>query len=291
MSLPKKYSLRKPEQFEGAPDHRFFMLLPNIVDDLPLSPYAFRLYAHLRRVAGERGACWQSSRTLAAQTGMSVGKIVQSKRELAQPFPQLGGLPLITITPQPDGHHLVRLTDVWQQNISAFEKPTPASDGSPGEGGVHPASTTVHLMNARRSPDERKKNPLEEELLEERQRETPARAAARSPATPLPEDFSVSPEMATWATENVPLTNIAVETQQFADYCLEKGVRSKDWPASWRKFMRRALQHGSYGGRLSSAEKSEARLRSRDYKGMGEEVAARIEARRASGRSRFDVDY
>jgi hypothetical protein len=48
-------------------------------------------------------------------------------------------------------------------------------------------------------------------------------------------------------------------------------------------------QGGGSGQRfLSSAERSEERLRSRDYKADGEEIAARIEARRASGRSRFD---
>lgn len=290
MSLAENFCARKfeSESFESAPDHRFFTMLPNIVDDLPISAFAFRLYAHLRRVAGARGVCWQSSRTLAAKTGMALGMVTKSKRELAKPFPQLGGLPLITITPQPDGRHLIRLTDIWQQNISAFDKPTPASDGSPDERDVHPESATVHYMNASRSLHERKKNPSEEEPLEEKQRETPARVAALSPATPLPEDFSVSPEMEAWATEHVPLANIAVETQQFADYCREKGVRSRDWPASWRKFMRRAIQHGSYVGRPSSGERSEVRLRQRNYAASAERVVARVAERAASGRSRFD---
>ncbi|GAF99333.1 unnamed protein product, partial [marine sediment metagenome] len=42
-------------------DRAYFTMMPNIIDDMGLDPYAFRLYVHLRRVAGENGACWQST--------------------------------------------------------------------------------------------------------------------------------------------------------------------------------------------------------------------------------------
>jgi hypothetical protein len=52
---------------------RYFTIIPNMVDDLGLSPYAYRLYGHFRRVAGEAGECWQSTATLAETCKMSRG--------------------------------------------------------------------------------------------------------------------------------------------------------------------------------------------------------------------------
>jgi hypothetical protein len=54
-----------------ADQRRFFFQVPNLVDDLDLSAAAFRLYCHIRRVTGEDGRCWESTRTLAARCRLS----------------------------------------------------------------------------------------------------------------------------------------------------------------------------------------------------------------------------
>jgi hypothetical protein len=79
----------------------------------------------------------------------------------------------------------------------------------------------------------------------------PAPPSSPRPArgTRLPEDFEVTPEMAAWAQENCPRLLVVgrggTETEKFRDYWRAapgaKGVK-KDWPATWRNWMRKAEQ-------------------------------------------------
>jgi hypothetical protein len=74
-----------PTRVVDAGDLRLYRTeIPNLIDDMNLSVYAFRLYVHLKRVAGasNEGACWQSTRTLATHCGMSASKVSESKQEL-----------------------------------------------------------------------------------------------------------------------------------------------------------------------------------------------------------------
>lgn len=62
---------------------RYRTELPNIIDDMGLSVYAFRLYAHIKRVAGAGdGRCFQSTRRMAEICCMSVGTARKAKVEL-----------------------------------------------------------------------------------------------------------------------------------------------------------------------------------------------------------------
>lgn len=92
-----------------------FSQIPNMVDDMGLTPYAYRLYGHLKRVTGEKGKCWQSTETLAKACGMSAGKISESKKELENVWP-----PLIRVVSKKkdDGqiYHEIVMTDIWKVN-------------------------------------------------------------------------------------------------------------------------------------------------------------------------------
>lgn len=61
----------------------------------------------------------------------------------------------------------------------------------------------------------------------------------------LPDDFTVTPELAGWAREHVPDVDIETETAQFCDHfkgeSSSKGIK-RDWPATWRKWMRKEQQ-------------------------------------------------
>lgn len=67
-----------------------------------------------------------------------------------------------------------------------------------------------------------------------------ARKRAMAIARRIPPDFAPTPEMITWAKENTPLVG-AKETAAFVDYWISaaKGTK-RDWPATWRNWMRRA---------------------------------------------------
>lgn len=91
-----------------------FAMIPNLVDDAGLSVFAYRLYGHLRRVAGDEGACWKSVRTLAKVCKMSPASVMKARKELLRHeliecqarVNQYGGRDLIEI----------RIVDVWGEN-------------------------------------------------------------------------------------------------------------------------------------------------------------------------------
>jgi hypothetical protein len=101
-------------------DRKYFTMIPNLVDDLSLSPFAFRLYCHFKRVAGENGQCWQSTRTLAEQCLMSVHAISDAKRELLEQE-----LIEIKALKTPNGgrdYHQVTIIDIWHRNLDHAEE-------------------------------------------------------------------------------------------------------------------------------------------------------------------------
>ena len=130
--------------------HDYFAQIPNLVDDLNLTPYAFRLYGHLRRVAGENGKCWQNTATLAKACRMSEGSVSAAKKELQSTYP-----PLIRIsdkTKENGGvYHEITVTDVWQINHDFFTLD-----------GIHVVKSAERDSPSEppRSPSETKKNTL-----------------------------------------------------------------------------------------------------------------------------------
>lgn len=62
-----------------------------------LSPQAITFYTFIKCIGGRTNKVWMSTENLAEATGLSVGTIVNVKRELMQPMEQLNGKPLIEI--------------------------------------------------------------------------------------------------------------------------------------------------------------------------------------------------
>src|SRR5690606_6753084 len=58
----------------------------------------------------------------------------------------------------------------------------------------------------------------------------------------IPDDFTITPEMATWATDNLPGLDVNNLLDEFVDYWRgvagSKGVKL-DWIATWRNGMRK----------------------------------------------------
>lgn len=67
----------------------------------------------------------------------------------------------------------------------------------------------------------------------------PARTAAKR-GTRIPDDFTVTPEMVTWARENCPQVDGRTETEKFVNHWRSKTGKDAtklDWPATWRNWM------------------------------------------------------
>lgn len=102
--------------------HHSYSMIPNVIFELGLDQYAFRLYCQYKKIAGDGGECWVSAPNLAIQCMMSESKLREAKIVLASKFDKLGGLPLIEITKRRDekGNHksdVITIVDIWVENI------------------------------------------------------------------------------------------------------------------------------------------------------------------------------
>ena len=119
------------EVVDAGDPRKYYTQLPNIIDDMNLSVYAFRLYAHLKRVAGDAGTCWQSVTTLAEACNMSRGMIVKARGELE-------GKRLIKsidVDNPKGGRDFKRITiiDIWRLNIEKYASSQDELASSPHE--------------------------------------------------------------------------------------------------------------------------------------------------------------
>lgn len=92
--------------------------VPNLIDDLALTPYQMALYTHYKRVCGAAGGeCWEAVRTTAKKTKMSPAKVSLSRRELV-------ALGLIRETLPENAHQgetvRVHIVDVWPLNFAYY---------------------------------------------------------------------------------------------------------------------------------------------------------------------------
>lgn len=93
----------------------------------------------------------------------------------------------------------------------------------------------------------------------------PARkpASTSNRGTRIPEGFTVTEEMRTWAMDRVPELDVMAETENFIDWWHQKPGKAGeklDWVATWRVWMRRAAERvpmrpftPEHGGRSPSA--------------------------------------
>lgn len=128
-------------------DRKYYSQIPHLIDDLGLSVYAYRLYGHLKRVTGETGQSWQSTKKLATYCNMSVFSVVEAKKELVKNR-------LIKITTEKSkrggrDYHLITIIDIWKRNVNCYAKEQ-----------VSEANLQVSQDNEQVSVAQRKNNPL-----------------------------------------------------------------------------------------------------------------------------------
>ncbi len=105
------------EIFDGSDDKAYFTITPNIVIDSDISAYAKLLYIYLKRVAGETGKCWQSTRTISKNLNISMGTISNSKKELVS-----AGFIKITkvVCNRGKSADVISVRDIWEENINKY---------------------------------------------------------------------------------------------------------------------------------------------------------------------------
>jgi hypothetical protein len=69
----------------------------------------------------------------------------------------------------------------------------------------------------------------------------PPSTASKAPAAhAIPDDFVLTEDRAAWAKEHAPAVHAKRETDIFVDYWRGNGGKKKDWPGTWRNWMRKA---------------------------------------------------
>jgi hypothetical protein len=94
----------------------------------------------------------------------------------------------------------------------------------------------------------------------------PPKGAKTERGARLPDDFTVTPDMADWARENAPSCGVA-DQEAFVDYW--RGIpgakgRKADWPATWRNWMRR--EHERRGGTRANGRTPAPRMATGDVR-------------------------
>jgi hypothetical protein len=124
---------------------KFYTEIPNILDDLDLSPYAYRVYGHLKRETGTNGGCIvRTTRQIAERCKMSIGKVVQAKKELVQ----AGLIDIRQLVNQRGAPAEIAIVDIWSRNSAFYEKRKNER-----------LSTSVHPIHSRRLSNPRTKPP------------------------------------------------------------------------------------------------------------------------------------
>lgn len=90
--------------------------IPNLLDDSNLSPSAYRLYGHIKRVAGDKGVCRDSTRQMAVHCRMSIGMVSEARKDLLDRG-------LINVAGRgPHGLDIIEVTDVWPKNYEKYNQ-------------------------------------------------------------------------------------------------------------------------------------------------------------------------
>lgn len=152
---------------------KYFTIIPNMIARSDISPYAKTLYLYLKSVTGEKGACWQGTRTLAKSAGMSVGSVTKAKQELVEHG-------FIEIEP---GSRVktdtIVMVDLWKQNIEQC--------CSPHENRCSPDEQGVRVVNVRRT--------LEEEPMKKNTSSQNNSSASESQDFPSSPDSETNPDV------------------------------------------------------------------------------------------------
>jgi hypothetical protein len=84
---------------------------------------------------------------------------------------------------------------------------------------------------------------------------------SKIPKTSFPDVFEISQDMQEWALINTPGVDIETETEKFRDYYVGNGKTMIDWTATWRNWMRNAVNFNTFRPANKRESAHEANMR------------------------------
>lgn len=204
--------------------------LPNMIDDLNLSPFAYRLYGHYKRRAGANGGeCTEGLRGLARSCRMSINSVRGARDELA-------ALKLIKRRPAIDAlgvRDYVSIVDIWAANFAKYAPRTVEGGVSDIAQGVSPADTGGVSRGDTEERTKRRKN----------QEEVKSVKNAREPRFAFPpETWAPDVALLAWARKQCPdILDLTVITHTWRlkrkKEATSKTFTLEQWTADWQGFV------------------------------------------------------
>jgi len=159
--------------------HKYRTEIPNIILETELDPYELAFYIHLKRIAGDRGACFASNKLLSEKTKISLRKVIICKKELEKK-----GLIKIKKREKEDGSpdtNLIQITDLWPRNFEYFKEKFSSACGARG---------VVHVVHEGHACGAHKEEPIKKNHIKnkeskpkkvEKAKDIPKKAVAPAP--------------------------------------------------------------------------------------------------------------
>ncbi|MEN8236113.1 MAG: hypothetical protein ABFQ95_00970 [Pseudomonadota bacterium] len=233
--------------------------IPNIVEEYLSDPYEFRVYCHLKRRAGDSGACTESRSKMAKKCGMGIEKLRKVLISLSMLNPKFENLPLIMINKRktekgdPDTD-FITIIDLWNINFKIHFSPPPESGGVPhetGEGTPRDGGGVPHEVGVKKEPFKEDKKEKEQKERKKKGRKNGAKApcVSQNPSS-FPQKSSFGSDGKVKMTEveyNKLFTewgkgNLEDLVEQLNDYIGSSGKRYKSHYHTLRQWHRKRSQ-------------------------------------------------
>lgn len=98
---------------------RHFAMIPRMVNETKMSTQSYRLYGHIKQVAGDNGHCWQTIKNLAKVCSMSKSSIIKAREELEA----LGFITVSKVVDERKGiFYVMSPTWLWDENNNKYDR-------------------------------------------------------------------------------------------------------------------------------------------------------------------------
>lgn len=208
-------------------ERKYFAMVPNFIDDIGLSQKAYRLYGHIKRVAGEKGRFIEGVDAMAKHCQMSKPTAIKAKRELEHH----NLIEVVAAKDRTSPDELVIL-DVWDRNTTHFDAVKNEERGKYDTGEVVKNRERDAVKNR-----ERKKNSSKEHKDSGQSAPTKIYSKVIQDCVSTLEGLEGYPKDERRNSEHLekqctrhPRLNVRREVEKFCNYYEEQGFRGRAKP-------------------------------------------------------------
>jgi len=223
------------EIIDGSNDKKYFTIIPNSIVN-GSDHWEQSLYLVMKRIAGENGTCWASTRTLAEKMGCSPTKVAETIKKLEK-------REWVKFVGKKDGKTApareYKIVDIWHENIEKY-RDCPLGGHSKT---VHSTDNTVHTVDTHCPLHGQKNKQYKEETIKNiipHKKFSSIKDIQEFDIIEISEKYHVS------------LGFVRMQLETLKNYCESKGRIYKNYKAALRNFvlgdMKRMAERSSKDG-------------------------------------------